>query len=116
MPVFIGLISILGALLVSVSFNAEKVAFHGLVGKNGEVFKCEAVKSENRSAIVAHIKDMQENNSLNGQEHQYETGNVYTYEFFNKIGGGQVFTLTEKECTEGLERIINRTSKGHING
>ena len=59
---------------------------------------------------------MQENNSLNGQEHQYETGNVYTYEFFKKICGGQVFTLTEKECTEGLERIINRTSKGHING
>ena len=116
MPVFIGLISILGALMVSVSFNAEKVAFHGLVGKNGEVFKCEAVKPEHRESIVAHIKAMQSNNSLNGQEHMYETGNVYSYEFFNKNGGGQVFTLTAKECTEGLERIINRTRPDHING
>ena len=116
MPVLIGLISILGALIVNVSFDAEKVAFHGLVGKNGEVTKCEAVKPKHRTAIIEHIKDMQEHNSLNGQEHMYETGNVYSYEFFNKNGGGQVFTLTVKECTEGLERIINRTRPARING
>ena len=116
MPVFIGLISIVGALIVSVSFNAEKVAFHGLVGKNGEIHECKAVKAENRETIIKHIKYLQAHNSVNGQEHLYETGNVYVYEFFNKLMGGQVFSLTEQECNEGIDRILIKSDKRFKNG
>ena len=116
MPVFVGLISILGALIVNVSFDAEKVAFHGMVGKNGEVSKCEVVKPQNRDVIVKHIKFLQEHNSVNGQEHLYETGNVYVYEFFNRLSGGQVFSLTKKECNEGIIRILIKSDNRFRNG
>ena len=52
MNVLIGLISILGALLINVSFDAEKVEYVGIVDKAGKVMKCEAIKPENREAIV----------------------------------------------------------------
>ena len=116
MPVVLGLISILGALLINVSFDAEKVEYVGIVDKAGKVMKCEAIKPENKEAIVTHIKSLQESNSVNGQEHMYETGNVYSYEFFNKMGGGQVFTLTKKECQEGINRILLNSSKARRNG
>lgn len=116
MPVVIGLISLIGALIVNVSFNAEKVAFVGLVDKAGKVTKCGAVKPENRAAIISHIKEMQEKNSVNGEEHSYETGNVYSYEFFNKMGGGQAFTLTKLECEEAIERIVRKSNRTHRNG
>ena len=67
MPKSTGLISILGALLINVSFDAEKVEYVGIVDKAGKVMKCEAIKPENREAIVAHIKSLQESNSVNGQ-------------------------------------------------
>ena len=116
MPVFVGLISILGALVINVSFDAEKVEYHGMVGKNGEIHECEVIKPENRDLIVNHIKYLQQHNSVNGQEHLYETGNVYVYEFFNRLSGGQVFSLTKKECNEGIERILIKSDTRFRNG
>ena len=54
---------------------------------------------------------MQRNNSLNGLENKYETGNVYAFEFFNTGAGGQVFTMTKAECETGVERVLHRIKR-----
>ena len=105
MQILIALLTLSGVLLIETPFNVDKVAFHGTVDKEGKTYSCEEVTNENRSDIIIHVKEMMTNNSLNGEELMHEEQDTYKYQYFARNVGGQIFTLTEKDCQEGLMEL-----------
>ena len=115
MSVFITLLAITGALMLDAPFDVNKVAFHGTADKEGKTYKCEPVTEENRSDIINHVTFMMKNNSLNGEELMHEEQDVYRYEYFARNIGGQIFTLTKKDCEKGLIEL-GQIPSGTVHG
>ena len=115
MPILIMLLSLTGALMLDAPFNVDKVAFHGSVDKEGKTYSCTAVTNEDRNDIIAHIRDMMTNNSLNGEELLYENQNTYSYEYFARNIGGHIFTLTKRDCDAGLMEL-GQVPTGTVHG